>query len=86
MGGGIGRGPARSGTEGLCQERRGLQEVRETAEGAPGAGRGRERWAYGEGGGRTKGTPRVEELGPALGRERRGVERALLLSVPCSID
>lgn len=36
MGGVNSEGSRTPGTEGLCQERRGLQEVRETGEGAPG--------------------------------------------------
>lgn len=57
MGGVDSEGSHTPGAEGLCQERPGLQETRETGEGAA----GRQRWAYGKGGGRTKGTPGVEE-------------------------
>lgn len=88
MGGVDGEGCRTPGAEGLCQERRGLQEARETGEGHRAAGRAGEESAgptermegdEGDPGGR-------RPLGPALWRERREWKDGAPSYVPGSID
>lgn len=63
---------------GLFQERRGMQEAGETGEGAAGwagdGSAGRRERAEGERSGHRGRERGPRALGPALGRERRGVE------------
>lgn len=91
MGGVDGEGCRTPGAGGLCQERRGLQEARETGEGHRAAGRagGRAKRALGQRRGwrETKGTPEVKELwGLRYGGSGAEWKESAPSYVPWSID
>lgn len=86
MGGVNSEGSRTPRSEGLCQERRGLQEVRETGEGAPGRA-GEENAGHTE---RAEGERRGHRGSRSFGAcARAGAARSgksAPSSVPCSID
>lgn len=78
MGGVDSKGSRTPGAEGLCQERRGLQQARETGEGAAGWA-GKRAPSFREGRGRTKGTPGAKSFGACCRAGAARSERRTLL-------